>query len=130
MIAGLLAGTARLIAGSSVNWVDPPGPDARIYIANHSSHLDFIVLWSFLPPDVRARVRPVAARDYWNSGIRVISPTRSFMRFSSTVAGGPQRCYQQPRRCHQATRSRRALRLGAAITQWSRWWLLSTRGAR
>lgn len=42
----------------------------RIYIANHSSHLDFIVLWANLPPNVRALTRPVAAADYWSSGIR------------------------------------------------------------
>jgi 1-acyl-sn-glycerol-3-phosphate acyltransferase len=37
----------------------------RVYVANHSSHLDFIVLWSALPPHLRRVTRPVAARDYW-----------------------------------------------------------------
>jgi 1-acyl-sn-glycerol-3-phosphate acyltransferase len=36
-----------------------------ILFANHSSHLDFATIWSALPPDHRARVRPVAGRDYW-----------------------------------------------------------------
>ncbi len=41
-------------------------PDAPvIYFANHTSHLDFATIWAALPPDVRARTRPVAGRDYW-----------------------------------------------------------------
>ena len=70
MIAGFLAGLARLVAGSSVYWTEEPTTQPRIYVANHSSHLDFIVLWAVLPPEVRARTRPVAAADYWRSGIR------------------------------------------------------------
>ncbi|MDB4972799.1 MAG: Phospholipid/glycerol acyltransferase [Myxococcaceae bacterium] len=43
----------------------------RIYFANHSSHLDSLVLWAALPPALRARVRPAAARDYWGKpGLR------------------------------------------------------------
>jgi 1-acyl-sn-glycerol-3-phosphate acyltransferase len=41
-----------------------------VYFANHSSHLDFVVLWSSLPAEVRALTRPVAAQDYWNEGVR------------------------------------------------------------
>jgi 1-acyl-sn-glycerol-3-phosphate acyltransferase len=37
----------------------------RIYFANHTSHLDFILIWSSLPRHVRERTRPVARRDYW-----------------------------------------------------------------
>ena len=37
----------------------------RIYYANHTSHLDFILIWSSLPRHVRERTRPVAGRDYW-----------------------------------------------------------------
>ena len=39
----------------------------RIYFANHSSHLDFIVIWSSLPPAMRRFARPVAGRDYWET---------------------------------------------------------------
>ena len=45
-------------------------PDQAVYYANHSSHLDFATLWAVLPGRLRDRVRPVAARDYWSSGIR------------------------------------------------------------
>ena len=39
----------------------------RIYFANHSSHLDFVVIWSALPPRLRRHARPVAGRDYWDA---------------------------------------------------------------
>jgi 1-acyl-sn-glycerol-3-phosphate acyltransferase len=37
----------------------------RVYFANHSSNLDFVLLWASLPGEIRARTRPVAAHDYW-----------------------------------------------------------------
>jgi 1-acyl-sn-glycerol-3-phosphate acyltransferase len=72
MIASMLATAAQIVAGSTVRWAGcGPTGEQRIYIANHSSHLDFIVLWSYLPPGLRRRTRPVAARDYWTrDGIR------------------------------------------------------------
>ncbi|MFT4002322.1 MAG: lysophospholipid acyltransferase family protein [Rhizobium sp.] len=36
-----------------------------VYFANHSSHGDFILIWTVLPPRLRRRVRPVAGADYW-----------------------------------------------------------------
>ena len=69
MIGGLLAGTVRLVAGGSVQWVEQLSDTRRyVYFANHSSHLDFLLLWSSLPPRTRVRTRPVAARDYWETG--------------------------------------------------------------
>jgi 1-acyl-sn-glycerol-3-phosphate acyltransferase len=71
MIAAMTAAAARLVSGVQVRWVDSE-PDSRqaVYFANHSSHLDFVVLWSSLPAEVRAVTRPVAAQDYWNEGLR------------------------------------------------------------
>ena len=67
MIGAALAAGCRLICGAAVEWRCDPNSDAqRIYFANHSSHLDFIVIWSALPPGVRKRARPVAGRDYWD----------------------------------------------------------------
>jgi 1-acyl-sn-glycerol-3-phosphate acyltransferase len=45
-------------------------PDERpcIYIANHTSHLDFVAIWGSLPRAVRAHTRPVAGADYWDRG--------------------------------------------------------------
>lgn len=58
---------AKLLAGSSVRWVDcQPETCQRVYFANHTSHLDALVLWSSLPRQVRALTRPVAAKDYWD----------------------------------------------------------------
>jgi 1-acyl-sn-glycerol-3-phosphate acyltransferase len=71
MFAGVIAAAARLISGVQIRWVDSePDPRQAVYFANHSSHLDFVVLWSSLPAEVRALTRPVAAQDYWNAGLR------------------------------------------------------------
>jgi 1-acyl-sn-glycerol-3-phosphate acyltransferase len=71
MTAGTIAAAARLISGVQVRWVDSePDPRQSVYFANHTSHLDFVVLWSSLPAKVRAVSRPVAAQDYWNEGLR------------------------------------------------------------
>jgi len=69
-LAGVLAWVARLISGVQVRWEGvPPEAHQRVYFANHSSHLDFVVLWSALPVEIRTRTRPVAARDYWEKGL-------------------------------------------------------------
>ena len=66
MMAALLAGVARFLSGASIRWMDvAPDLRQRIYFANHTSHLDAVVLWSALPPTIRALTRPVAARSYW-----------------------------------------------------------------
>lgn len=68
-VADVLALGARLFCGASVRVLDEKWETnanrQRVYVANHSSHLDFIVLWSALPPHLRRVTRPVAARDYW-----------------------------------------------------------------
>jgi 1-acyl-sn-glycerol-3-phosphate acyltransferase len=70
-LAGLtLAGLARLLSGASVRWIaSQPDTCQRVYFANHTSHLDAIVIWSSLPPAVREITRPVAAKDYWSRGM-------------------------------------------------------------
>jgi len=66
---GFLALLARFLSGASVRWVDcQPDTCQRVYFANHTSHLDAVVLWSALPADLRAVTRPVAAKDYWIAG--------------------------------------------------------------
>jgi 1-acyl-sn-glycerol-3-phosphate acyltransferase len=65
----VLAFIARVISGATVRWIDcQPDTCQRVYFANHTSHLDAIVLWSSLPNNVRQVVRPVAAKDYWERG--------------------------------------------------------------
>jgi 1-acyl-sn-glycerol-3-phosphate acyltransferase len=69
--ASIIAACARGLAGPSVRWVNcRPATLQRVYFANHTSHLDFVVLWSVLPRKLRGLTRPVAAKDYWNSGLR------------------------------------------------------------
>ncbi|HRF00955.1 MAG TPA: lysophospholipid acyltransferase family protein [Pirellulaceae bacterium] len=67
LTVSLLAAIAKLISGASLRWVDcQPDTCQRVYFANHTSHLDSLVLWASLPRDVRALTRPVAAKDYWD----------------------------------------------------------------
>jgi len=69
MIAELLAKSIRLFSGAQARWIGcKPDTQQRIYFANHTSNLDFLVLWSILPREARRTVRPVAASDYWQKG--------------------------------------------------------------
>ncbi len=62
----MIAGLIRLFTGAQARWAGcSPDLVQRVYFANHTSHLDFPVIWASLPDAVRARTRPVAARDYW-----------------------------------------------------------------
>ncbi len=65
----VLAGLAKFFSGATVRWVDcQPDTCQRVYFANHTSHLDALVLWSSLPKTLRLVTRPVAAKDYWDGG--------------------------------------------------------------
>ncbi|MFP6656536.1 MAG: lysophospholipid acyltransferase family protein [Pirellulales bacterium] len=69
MTGPLLAVIAKLLSGASARWVDSqPDTCQRVYFANHTSHLDSLVIWSSLPYRVRTLTRPVAAKDYWTRG--------------------------------------------------------------
>ena len=66
MTGPLLALIAKLMSGASARWVDcQPDTCQRVYFANHTSHIDALVIWSALPAHVRKLTRPVAAKDYW-----------------------------------------------------------------
>ena len=70
MIAGLIAAGLRVFTGARARgaaaaWA---GEGARVFFANHTSNLDFVALWAVLPPELRRKTRPVAARDYWQGG--------------------------------------------------------------
>lgn len=67
MIQRVMAALARVVIGATVAWSPELATDAqRIYVANHSSHFDFVAIWAALPQHLRARTRPVAAEDYWS----------------------------------------------------------------
>jgi 1-acyl-sn-glycerol-3-phosphate acyltransferase len=76
----ILALTARVLSGASVRWIESqPDTCQRVYFANHTSHLDAVVVWSALPGPVRNLTRPVAAKDYWMAGaLRRYLATRVF----------------------------------------------------
>jgi 1-acyl-sn-glycerol-3-phosphate acyltransferase len=68
-MASTLAAVSRAMSGATVQWrCDAASTRQRIYFANHSSHLDFIVIWSALPSRLRRLARPVAGGDYWTCG--------------------------------------------------------------
>jgi 1-acyl-sn-glycerol-3-phosphate acyltransferase len=80
MTGTFLAAIAKFLSGASARWVDcQPDTCQRIYFANHTSHLDALVVWSSLPLELRNLTRPVAAKDYWNNGaIRRYFATKVF----------------------------------------------------
>jgi 1-acyl-sn-glycerol-3-phosphate acyltransferase len=79
-VAGTFILAARLVTGACGRWIGcQPEDKVRVYFANHTSHLDFILLWSALPPALRRRARPVAAREYWQrAGVRQYLSSRVF----------------------------------------------------
>lgn len=70
-VASGVVALARILAGGNVLRIGfEPDERQRIYFANHTSHLDFVVIWSALPKRLRLLTRPVAARDYWEKGVK------------------------------------------------------------
>ena len=47
-----------------------PSEDPFLLVANHDSHLDTPLLLSLFPGSRLSRIRPVAAADYWGSGLK------------------------------------------------------------
>jgi 1-acyl-sn-glycerol-3-phosphate acyltransferase len=75
VIEWLMIATVRLALGAQPRGPAQPGEqgcarssEPRIYIANHSSHLDTLLLFSTFPAPLRRRTRPVAAAEYWTAG--------------------------------------------------------------
>ncbi|HMP79645.1 MAG TPA: lysophospholipid acyltransferase family protein [Pirellulaceae bacterium] len=65
----ILVGLAKFFSGATVRWVGcEPDSCQRVYFANHTSHLDALILWASLPRSLRSITRPVAASDYWQGG--------------------------------------------------------------
>ena len=65
--ATLVIEAARLATGAQAMWKGcAPEARQRIYFANHTSHVDFVLLWSSLPRYIRRTTRPIAGEDYWS----------------------------------------------------------------
>jgi 1-acyl-sn-glycerol-3-phosphate acyltransferase len=66
MMRGFLAALLRLASGVRLRRGPLHDGECAIFYANHTSHLDFALLWAVLPREVRERTSPVAAEDYWD----------------------------------------------------------------
>ena len=67
VISSFLVWLCRLLTGIRARQTAPIDKKVPcIYYANHSSHLDGVVIWSCLHPSARQTTHPVAAEDYWN----------------------------------------------------------------
>lgn len=76
--SALLVGIVKLLVGAYPRWIGcEPTAQQRIYFANHSSHVDTLALWSALPMRLRYTTHPVAARDYWGSGVKKYIATKA-----------------------------------------------------
>jgi 1-acyl-sn-glycerol-3-phosphate acyltransferase len=62
-----IAAATRLFTGVRRLTAAPHGNGPAIYYANHTSHLDTLVIWSALPCEMRVQTSPAAAEDYWNA---------------------------------------------------------------
>jgi 1-acyl-sn-glycerol-3-phosphate acyltransferase len=63
-----LLALVRLIAGAyPITHAPSTGSPQKIFFSNHTSHIDTLAILAALPRQLRDTVRPVAARDYWNS---------------------------------------------------------------
>jgi 1-acyl-sn-glycerol-3-phosphate acyltransferase len=68
LAARALCSFARILTGARALWKGcAPTLDQRIYYGNHTSHGDFVLIWASLPDPLRARTRPVAGADYWET---------------------------------------------------------------
>ena len=57
---------ARLLVGAYPRWIGSrPNYNQRIYIANHTSHIDIVAIWAALPTHLQKHTHSVAAWDYW-----------------------------------------------------------------
>lgn len=68
-VSAVLCGVMKALVGAHARWQGgAPSRAQAIYFANHTSHVDTLAIWAALAPELRARTRPVAAKDYWDRG--------------------------------------------------------------
>ncbi len=66
MMRRTIASLTRLFSGVRLLHASPHGDGPAVFFANHTSHLDFAVVWAALPDGMRERTSPAAAEDYWS----------------------------------------------------------------
>lgn len=66
MLLSFFIALAKFLSGVTIYHEDfIPDEKQRVYFANHTSHIDFIILMAALPQEIRKKTRPLAAKDYW-----------------------------------------------------------------
>lgn len=79
MMRGFLAASLRVTTGVRLHHDPLHHGERAIFFANHTSHLDFTLIWAALPREIRERTSPVAAEDYWDRpGLRRWIASRVF----------------------------------------------------
>lgn len=80
IVGHAIAFFARIVTAVRGVWLGiEPVPNQRVYYANHTSNGDFVLIWTVLPPRMRAITRPVAGSDYWlTSRLRAFIGRRVF----------------------------------------------------
>lgn len=71
LLAAAFRAAIRGLTGARALGLDArlvPGQQ-RVYFGNHTSHGDFVLIWSALPASVRCDTRPVAAAEYWQGNL-------------------------------------------------------------
>ena len=68
LLSPLAASAIRVLTGGIVRTF-PSLSDKQqvVFYANHTSHLDFLLIWAALPTHLRAQLRPIASERYWKS---------------------------------------------------------------
>lgn len=67
IISRAIAAATRLFTGVRRLSEVPHSSGPAIYFANHTSHLDTLVIWAALPFAARCQTSPAAAEDYWTT---------------------------------------------------------------
>lgn len=83
IVRSVVAAVVRLLTGTYVLPSSAIPSSPCIVIANHSSHLDTMVIWSMLPAKLRSNLRPAGGADYW-----LATPLRTWF-FLSVLNGIP-----------------------------------------
>jgi 1-acyl-sn-glycerol-3-phosphate acyltransferase len=87
-----LIALTRFLVGGHPRWQGAAPEDRlRIYFANHGSHLDTILLWAALPPELRSKTHPVAALDYWGRSALRRFIAQHLLNSIFIDRGGPQK---------------------------------------
>ena len=65
LIARACSGAIQLLTGARALWLGcAPSSAHRVYYGNHTSHGDFVLIWSSLPPALRRHLLDLGVAEY------------------------------------------------------------------